>query len=606
MPEADNNTPKRKKQQRIPLTKDQRIRAERLVATSLKSNPDIFNLPTSKRTASNLADYFAKIIEGSNRILPREKMRYAVYLRRSTDSEDRQVRSLDDQLDECEKLAKRLGITILKEDVFSERESAKLSGERKLFDRMLLGFESGKYQGLLCYSPDRLSRNMLEAGKIIEMVDLDKIQDLHFSTYSFENSPNGKMMLGILFATSKQYSDKLSQDIGRGIDGNALEGKYNGSVKKGYYAEMPSKHFMPDAHNWQLLRQAFVMRLYEGKTNQEVADFLNDVHFSYRKTQNDKYKIAKMNNKSVGDLFADSFYCGVYKYGDNVTDLSEHYNFLPIITPDEYIALNRNLAESFNEKTVGRKTSSQRLDFGLLREKVICDYCDSIMVFQRTKIKKGKNAGSWLLSFYCRNKSCIRHNDNEAIKKYGKKLARGVRAKYVTAHIEWTLRHLTENVDQAYRQYIERLEQKIAVDTEIAKRKLKDAQGKLRGYRVKYVEYQDFQVKDPDGYKRHHNGKLEDYRSLIDATQASEKSLKTEIDRLKEALPTREQFVELIHSYLIILLDTTDLIEEDTIYQELVLNLRVRDNVVSVIKLNPPYDLMVDLEKVVRGGARRS
>ena len=77
MSEAENNTPKRKKQQRIPLTKEQRIRAERLVATSFKSNPDIFNLPTSKRTANNLADYFAKIIEGSNRILPREKMRYA-------------------------------------------------------------------------------------------------------------------------------------------------------------------------------------------------------------------------------------------------------------------------------------------------------------------------------------------------------------------------------------------------------------------------------------------------------------------------------------------------------------------------------------------------
>jgi hypothetical protein len=30
---------------------------------------------------------------------------------------------------------------------------------------------------------------------------------------------------------------------------------------------------------------------------------------------------------------------------------------------------------------------------------------------------------------------------------------------------------------------------------------------------------------------------------------------------------------------------------------------RVRDNSVSVIKLNPPYDLMVDLDKVSAGGA---
>lgn len=102
--------------------------------------------------------------------------------------------------------------------------------------------------------------------------------------------------------------------------------------------------------------------------------------------------------------------------------------------------------------------------------------------------------------------------------------------------------------------------------------------------------------------KRHYQGKLEDTRSLLDASLASEKSLKAELEQLRAGLPSREQFVELVHSYLEILLKTTDLIEEDTIYQELVLNLRVGDNAVSVIKLNPPYDLMVDLDKVVRGG----
>lgn len=37
------------------------------------------------------------------------------------------------------------------------------------------------------------------------------------------------------------------------------------------------------------------------------------------------------------------------------------------------------------------------------------------------------------------------------------------------------------------------------------------------------------------------------------------------------------------------------------IYNKLVLNLRAGDNAVSVIKLNPPYYLMVDLEKISFG-----
>lgn len=49
---------------------------------------------------------------------------------------------------------------------------------------MIMGFKTGKYHGLLAWSPDRLSRNMKEAGEIIEMIDLEQIQDLCFKTFS--------------------------------------------------------------------------------------------------------------------------------------------------------------------------------------------------------------------------------------------------------------------------------------------------------------------------------------------------------------------------------------------------------------------------------------
>ena len=72
------------------------------------------------------------------------------------------------------------------------------------------------------------------------------------------------------------------------------------------------------------------------------------------------------------------------------------------------------------------------------------------------------------------------------------------------------------------------------------------------------------------------------------------------------ALPTEQQFVELIRSYLGTLLKTKDLVKEDLVYREVVLNLRADNDVVSVIKLNPPYNLMVDLEKVPSGRGERT
>jgi len=59
------------------------------------------------------------------------------------------------------------------------------------------------------------------------------------------------------------------------------------------------------------------MRLYESKTNQE-ADYLNSSHFSYRKHQDDDYKLAKMDKKTVGVAFNDPFYFGMYKYGETL------------------------------------------------------------------------------------------------------------------------------------------------------------------------------------------------------------------------------------------------------------------------------------------------
>lgn len=591
------------------MTKDNKERAAHTPHTPLseamqhtnvegvEDNPDLFRLPESHHTVDRLVDFFIQSIEGSRKILPKERRRYVIYLRKSTDDERKQVRSIEDQKKECLDLAKRLNITVRPEDIFEERFSAKTSGKREIFNAMMSGFETGKYHGLISWSPDRLSRNMLEGGQIIEHVDHEKIQDLLFCTYAFDNTPNGKMMLGILFATSKQYSDKLAVDVARGITGAVNEGKYVGLVKKGYYADTNTGRFMPDGTHWQLLRQAVIMRLKERKTNQEIADFLNSAGFSFRKNQDDPYREAKMDKKSVATMLTDPFYVGIYKYGDNIVNLNDIYNFLPLMTPDEHIALSRNMSDNFNQQFAGRNNVSQRLDFGLLREKVICDFCDKVMLFQRTKIKRGKNAGSWLLSFYCRNKECIRHNDDEAIRLYGHKLSKSIRAKYLTAHIEWTLRHMTANVLEAHKRYVDRIEKQVAIDKEITKRKLSEAKAELRRQKNIYAKYQTFQVEDPEAYKKHHSGKLEFHQAQINAVSASIGSLQKNIENLRNALPTRQEFVELINSYLKTILTTSDLIEEDMVYREVVLNLRAGDNSVSVIKLNPPYDLMVDFDE---------
>lgn len=560
----------------------------------------------NERSIDDLAEYFANTSkEAKNRILPLEKRRYVIYLRKSTDDEAKQVRSIDDQRDECMAMAlDALHIEPNKIVVLEESASAKISGNRPIFDDMLQGFRTGKYHGLISWSPDRISRNMKEAGEVIELIDHEIIQDLQFKTYQFENTPNGKMMLGILFATSKQYSDKLAVDVKRGSDGNIKDGKYNGVIKKGYYVDVSNNYFVPDSYNWNLLRVAVDMRLYENKSNVEIAQFLNDSGLSSRKDQDEDYVRVNITKQMVGKLFEDSFYFGLYQYGNNIVNLMDTYNFVPLITPDEYILLNSTVATDFGKNTNVKTNRTKRLDYGLLRNKVICDYCDTEMQFQHQIIKRGKNTGRWLISYYCRNTSCLRHNKEEQ-QKQGLKLSKSIRAKYIMSAIEWQLHHATKKSEKAYRMYIDKLQTRLATERAITTRKLQEAKQDLRRNEQQYMKYQDFQVDNPDLYDKHHHGKLEHHQQLMQIAEQNISDNKYRLENLKTALPTEKEFYELINLHLLDLLEMNDITKLDAICNELVTNLRAGNNSVSVIKLNPPYDLLVDLAEISSGRGER-
>ncbi|MEK7857443.1 MAG: recombinase family protein, partial [Acidobacteriota bacterium] len=91
-------------------------------------------------------------------------MRYFVYCRKSTESEDRQVLSLDSQRSEIERFfGNQSSIEII--EVLSEARSAKAPG-RPIFDHMIKRVEKGDAGGIIAWHPDRLARNSVDGGKV--------------------------------------------------------------------------------------------------------------------------------------------------------------------------------------------------------------------------------------------------------------------------------------------------------------------------------------------------------------------------------------------------------------------------------------------------------
>ncbi len=99
---------------------------------------------------------------------PVEKpLRYVMYVRKSSEDAEAQAKSLPDQIAACKEYARTKGLLVVGEPI-QEPKSAKKSGNRPLFLQMLKDIEKGKYDGILPWHPDRLSRNSLEAGKIVD------------------------------------------------------------------------------------------------------------------------------------------------------------------------------------------------------------------------------------------------------------------------------------------------------------------------------------------------------------------------------------------------------------------------------------------------------
>ena len=85
--------------------------------------------------------------------------KFFIYTRKSTDTEDRQVRSISDQLAELKELAVKEQIEVV--DIFVEKQTAKAPG-RPVFNEMLLRIEANEANGILAWHPDRLARNSVD------------------------------------------------------------------------------------------------------------------------------------------------------------------------------------------------------------------------------------------------------------------------------------------------------------------------------------------------------------------------------------------------------------------------------------------------------------
>jgi len=182
--------------------------------------------------------------------------KYIAYCRKSTDEKDRQVLSIEAQIDELKEFAKREKLHIV--ETLVESKTAKEPG-RLVFAQMMKLLESGRANAILSWHPDRLARNSVDGGQIIYLVDTGKIVDLKFPSFWFENTPQGKFMLNIAFGQSKYYVDNLSENVKRGNRQKLRNGVWPNKAPLGYKNIVENKSIDIDPEEAKVVRKSFEM-----------------------------------------------------------------------------------------------------------------------------------------------------------------------------------------------------------------------------------------------------------------------------------------------------------------------------------------------------------
>jgi DNA invertase Pin-like site-specific DNA recombinase len=462
------------------------------------------------------------------------KLRYAMYVRKSTESEERQIQSIDDQIKDCMEFVVKPHKIVLDphKDIYREEKSAKEAGTRRVFREVMEKIVDGKYDGLIAWHYDRISRNMKEAGEIIDLIDKGIIKDLKLAKATFENTPNGKMILGISFVLSKHYSDHLSESVLRGNKSSTQQGRILNHLIHGYRIT-EDRRLAADDSNYLIIEQAFRMRL-EGKSQKDIASYINSRHYQAHRPSRGHY-ISVFDADAVSKLLRNPIYAGVLVYGDVVAKMADvDADFTPMISEHDFITLNGK--DSFLPYSMSKANRiAPNMVSQFLRQFVICSECNRKMGTNVT-VKKSKNEYKTETAFFrfrCLTKTC----PNKGSGPQGS-LVRNYAVKFLDEHL-----FVTKNNYERYRKDAE-----LSIATKLAELK-SDSKSLTVLVSNKRREYKDAlraAARDSDSPNKHYT---DDYLDKLKADVGSYESqlseVKTKIEDESGLLKTYDEYLEL-------------------------------------------------------------
>lgn len=326
------------------------------------------------------------------------KTKYCLYARKSTESEERQVLSIDSQIKEMLQLAEREGLEIV--CMKRESHSAKETGMRPVFNEIIDEIRAKKFNGILTWAPDRISRNAGDLGKIVDLMDAGLLQEIKTYGQSFSNNPNEKFLLMILGSQAKLENDNRGVNVKRGLRTRVEMGLWPGQAPLGY---LNQKHLdkkcqlLVDPFRAPIVKKMFEKVAYEKLSGRKIYNWLRfEANFYTRGNK-------PLTLGGVYRILNNQFYHGVFEHpkesGNWYTGKHE-----PLITQELFEKAQAQLKRD----NIVRESK----EFAFTKM-FTCGYCGS-GISAEEKWKELKDGGANRYIYY----SCSRARDRNCKNKY--------------------------------------------------------------------------------------------------------------------------------------------------------------------------------------------
>jgi site-specific DNA recombinase len=290
-------------------------------------------------------------------------VKYCLYARKSTEQEDKQALSIESQVKEMITLAERESLEIV--EIKRESHSSKEVGQRPVYNELINEIRQGKFNGILTWAPDRLSRNAGDLGSVVDLMDQGLLHEIRTYGQKFTNNPNEKFLLMILGSQAKLENDNKMVNVKRGLRARCEMGLWPSVPPTGYLSHSDRNkkcEVVLDEQRADVIKQMYEKVAYDGWSGRKLFYWLkDDIRF---RTKHGK----PLTLSNIYIILKSTFYYGEFEYPKGGGQWYKGVHD-PIITKDLYLQVQDRI-------TSDHVVRDQNKEFAFTRM-ITCGLCGS-------------------------------------------------------------------------------------------------------------------------------------------------------------------------------------------------------------------------------------